>query len=226
MSFSTETNDAQAIVNWLLQEQGTLFNEDGTAKWANENGVAALEWIKKCIDTGVTPADAVNKTIEDIYTEFASGKYAMTIASAVRLGTSRANASFDGSTIQFAPLPGGTIIDGWFAGVYSGSANKELAGKFLELMYDNESDLLWINDGAQAPNRKSTVEMITIDDSNKYLNSMLDAFAAGWLPANDQAFVGWKLDLNRPIQAILTGETDYMKALSDAETIFNTNNNR
>ena len=31
---------------------------------------------------------------------------------------------------------------------------------------------------------------------------------------------------NRPIQAILTGETDYMKALSDAETIFNTNNNR
>ena len=67
---------------------------------------------------------------------------------------------------------------------------------------------------------------ITIDDSNKYLNSMLDAFAAGWLPANDQAFVGWKLDLNRPIQAILTGETDYMKALSDAETIFNTNNNR
>ena len=32
--------------------------------------------------------------------------------------------------------------------------------------------------------------------------------------------------VNRPIQAILTGETDYMKALSDAETIFNTNNNR
>lgn len=76
MSFSTESNDAQAIVNWLLQEQGTLFNEDGTAKWANESGVAALEWIKKCIDTGVTPADSVNKTIEDIYTEFASGKYA------------------------------------------------------------------------------------------------------------------------------------------------------
>ena len=105
MSFSTETNDAQAIVNWLLQEQGTLFNEDGTAKWANENGVAALEWIKKCIDTGVTPADAVNKTIEDIYTEFASGKYAMTIASAVRLGTSRANASFDGSTTSLPRCP-------------------------------------------------------------------------------------------------------------------------
>ena len=93
-------------------------------------------------------------------------------------------------------------------------------------MYDNESDLLWINDGAQAPNRKSTVEQIAIDDSNRYLNSMLEAFAEGWLPSNTQAFVGWKLDLNRPVQAILTGETDYMKALTDAENIFNTNNNR
>lgn len=149
----------------------------------------------------------------------------MTIASAVRLGTSRANASFDGSTIQFAPLPGGTIIDGWFAGVYSGSKNKELAGKFLELMYDNESDLLWINDGAQAPNRKSTVEQITIDDSNKYLNSMLEAFSDGWLPPHPGVR---RLEARPqpPVQAILTGETDYMKALSDAETIFNTNNNR
>ena len=47
MSFSTESNDAQAIVNWLLQEQGTLFNEDGTAKWANESGVAALECTQR-----------------------------------------------------------------------------------------------------------------------------------------------------------------------------------
>ena len=226
MSFSTETNDAQPIVNWLLETQGGLFNEDGTANWANENGVAALEWIKNCVDTGVTPADSVNKTIEDIYTEFDAGRYAMMIGSAVRLDAVRKNASFDGSTIQFAPLPGGTIIDGWFAGVYSGSANKELAGKFLELMYDNESDLLWINDGAQAPVRKSTVAQIEINDSNKFLNSMLEAFGEGWLPSNTQAFVGWKLDMNRPIQSILTGETDYMKALSDAEAIFNGNNNR
>ena len=28
-------------------------------------------------------------------------------------------------------------------------------------MYDNESDLLWINDGAQAPNRKSTAVSYT-----------------------------------------------------------------
>lgn len=226
MSFSTETNDAQPIVNWLLKYNGGLFNEDGTAAWANDAGVKAVEWIKNCVDTGVTPKDSVNKTIEDIYTEFAAGKYGMAVASAVRLSTLRKNASFDGSTIQFAPLPGGTVIDGWFAGVWSGSKNKAMAGKFLEKMYSKESDLLWINDGGQAPNRKSTVAAIVITDANKYLEAMLKAFSEGWLPSNAQAFVGWKLDLSRPLQSVLSGETDIMKALKEAEDIFNSNNNR
>jgi multiple sugar transport system substrate-binding protein len=226
MSFSTESNDAQAIINWLLQENGDLFNDDGTANWANDAGVAAIEWTQKCIDDGVTPSESVNTTIEDIYTEFAAGKYAMAIASAVRLANLRETASFDGSTIQFAPLPGATIIDGWFVGVWSGSPHKEEAGKFLEKMYSPESDLKWIELGGQAPNRKSTVESLEITDENKYMEAMLQAFGEGWLPSNTEAYVGWKLDLNYPIQSVLTDGTDPMKALQDAEKIFNTDNNR
>ncbi len=226
MSFSTETNDAQAIVNWLLQENGSLFNDDGTANWANDAGVKAIDWTTNCIKTGVTPAESVNTTIEDIYTEFAAGKYAMSIASAVRLSTLRQNASFDGSTIQFTPLPGGTIIDGWFVGVSSASKHKEEAGKFLEKMYSPESDLKWIELGGQAPLRKSTVASLEITDENKYMEAMLEAFNEGWLPSNTEAYVGWKLDLNYPIQSALTDGTDPMKALKDAETIFNTDNNR
>lgn len=226
MSFSTETNDAQAIVNRLLQENGTLFNDDGTANWANDAGVKAIDWTTNCINTGVTPAESVNTTIEDIYTEFAAGKYAMSIASAVRLSALRKSASFDGSTIQFAPLPGGTIIDGWFVGVWSGSKNKEEAGKFLEKMYSPESDLKWIELGGQAPLRKSTVASLEITNENKYMEAMLQAFSEGWLPSNTEAYIGWKLDLNYPIQSVLTDGTDPMNALKDAENIFNTDNNR
>ena len=226
MSFSTETNDAQCIVNWLLQENGDLFNKDGTANWANDGGVKGLEWTKKCVDAGITPSESVNTTIEDIYTEFAAGKYAMSVGSAVRLSTLRQNASFDGDTIQFAPLPGGTVIDGWFVGVWSGSKNKEEAGKFLEKMYSPESDLKWIEIGGQAPNRKSTVDKIEITDKNKYLQSMINAFAQGWLPANDKAYVGWKLDLNYPVQDVLTNNADPITALKDAESRFNSDNGR
>ena len=226
MSFSTETNDAQAIVNWLLQENGGLFNEDGTANWANDAGLKAIDWTINCINTGVTPAESVNTTIEDIYTEFAAGKYAMSIASAVRLSSLRQNASFDGSTIQFTPLPGGTIIDGWFVGVWSGSKHKEEAGKFLEKMYSPESDLKWIELGGQAPLRKSTVASLEITNENKFMESMLEAFNEGWLPSNTEAYVGWKLTLNYPIQSVMTDNTDPMQALKEAENIFNSDNNR
>lgn len=226
MSFSTETNDAQAIVNWLLQENGDLFNPDGTANWANEAGVTAVNWVKNCIDTGVTPTESINTTIEDIYTEFSAGKYAMSIASAVRLANLRSTASFDGNTIQFTSLPGGTIIDGWFVGVWSGSKHKEEAGKFLEKMYSPESDMKWIELGGQAPCRKSTVESLEITDENKYMAAMIEAFGEGWLPSNKEAFVGWKLDLNYPIQNVMTEGADPLAALKNAEEIFNTNNNR
>ncbi len=225
-SFATESNDAQAIVNYLLQENGDLFNEDGTANWANDAGVAAVKWTKERIDAGVTPKESVNTSIEDVYTEFAAGKYAMSIASGVRLAALRSSATFDGSTIQITPLPGKTIIDGWFAGVWSGSKNKEMAGKFLEKMYSPESDLKWVEIGGQAPLRKTTINNLKIDDSNKYLKVMITAFEQGWLPSNKKAFVGWKYDLNRPIQDVLTNNADPLKALKDAEKTFNSANKR
>lgn len=226
MSFATDSNDAQAIVNYLLQENGDLFNEDGTANWANDAGVAAVKWTIDRIDEGVTPKESVNTSIEDIYTEFAAGKYAMSIASGVRLAALRNSATFDGNTIQITPLPGNTIIDGWFAGVWSGSKNKEMAGKFLEKMYAPESDLKWVELGGQAPVRKSTVEKIEINDTNKFLQVMITAFGEGWLPSNKMAFVGWKYDLNRPIQDVLTNNADPLEALKDAENTFNSANKR
>lgn len=226
MSFATENNDTQAIINYLLQEQGDLFNEDGTANWANEAGVEGVNWTVQCIENGITPAESVNTDIETIYTEFASGKYAMSIASGVRLASLRESATFDGSTIQITPLPGGTIIDGWFAGVWSGSKNKELAGKFIEKMYSPEADRLWVEIGGQAPCRKSTIESLEITDSNRYLEVMINAFGEGWLPSNDKAYLGWKYDLNVPIADVLTEGTDPMVALQEAEENFNSENGR
>ena len=226
MSFATENNDTQAIINYLLQEQGDLFNEDGTANWANEAGVEGVNWTVQCIEKGITPAESVNTDIETIYTEFASGKYAMSIASGVRLASLRESATFDGSTIQITPLPGGTIIDGWFAGVWSGSKNKELAGKFIEKMYSPEADKLWVEIGGQAPCRKSTIESLEITDSNRYLEVMINAFGEGWLPSNDKAYLGWKYDLNVPIADVLTEGTDPMVALQEAEENFNSENGR
>lgn len=225
-SFATESNDPQLLINYIVDKQGSLFNEDGTANWANEVGLEALKWTTDCIEMGITPAECVNTSIEDIYTEYASGKYAMCIGSGVRLASVRDAAAFDGSTIQITTIPGNTIIDGWFAGVWSGSENKEMAGKFLEKMYSQESDLKWVELGGQAPCRKSTVEAIEITDSNRYLEVMINAFGEGWLPSNEIPFIGWKYDLNNAVQAVLVDGADPMTALEDCEARFNSANDR
>lgn len=225
-SFATESNDPQLLSNYLLEKNGTLFDKDGKADWANEVGEEGLNWVTQCIDLGVTPKECVNTSIEDMYTEFSTGKYAMCVGSGVRLESTRQTATFDGSTIQFAQSPGQPIIDGWFVGVSSKSENKEMAGKFLEKIYTPESDKEWIEVGGQAPLRKSTTESLKITDKNKYMEVMSKCFEEGWLPSNDMPYIGWKYDLNLPVQDVLTKNAKPMDALRSAEEKFDKANKR
>lgn len=227
-AFSTESADPQLIVNYIYDKQGHLFNEDGTADWSSDAGVEAMEWILKTVEDGVTPAEAVNTANEDSILEFEAGKYAMLLLGGVRMPNIRDAASFDSSTIQFAILPGGNNFDGWFAGVWSGSSNKELAGEFLEKMYSPESDKLWVTLGGQAPLRKSTLENMSdffAEEGNQYMKVMSDSFTNAIPLSNEYTVNGFKFDMNRAIQNAMTGE-DIKKSLEDAEAAFNTANGR
>lgn len=225
-SFSTQNADSQLIANYIINEQGSLFAEDGTANWANEVGVAAMEWTKQTVESGITPMESLNTSGEDNITEFEAGKYAMFPLGAVRVPTIKDAVSFDPDAVQIAEIPGGCVLDGWFVGVWSGSENKEMAGKFLEKMYTKESDKLWVELGGQAPVRKSTLEEIEIDESNAYLQVMVDAFANGWFVSNDMGYIGWKFDLNGAVQEMLGNGTEPMEALENAAANFNSANGR
>lgn len=224
--FSGAGSDSPLLANYIIDKQGDLFGADGTANWANDVGVEAMEWTASTIDLGITPAESVNTSGEDMLVEFQSGKYGMICCGAVRVPTVRDAASFEPNTVQIAEVPGGCVLDGWFVGVWSGSEHKQEAGKFLEKMYAPESDLKWVELGGQAPVRKSTLEKLTIDESNKYLEVMVEAFNNGWFVSNAQTYSGWKINLNECIQAVVGANTDPMDALKNAAEQFNTANNR
>lgn len=225
-AFSAVGSDSPLLANYFIDKQGNLFAEDGTANWANEIGVEGIDWIVNSIDSGITPAESVNTNGEDMLVEFQSGKYGMVVGGAVRVPTIRDAVSYEPETVQIAETPGGCILDGWFVGVWSGSEHKQEAGKFLEKMYSPESDKKWVELGGQAPVRKSTLESMTIDDSNKYLQVMVDAFEDGWFVSNEMTYSGWKTNLHECIQAVLGNNTDPMEALQTAEEQFNSSNNR
>ena len=81
-AFATEQADPPLIVQGILNEQPSLFAEDGTARWSTEAGIRALEMLRNMILVhGITPESAVTSSVEDMYQEFSAGKYAMIIAS-------------------------------------------------------------------------------------------------------------------------------------------------
>ncbi len=225
-SFTSGFSDSQLIANWLIYNQGSLFDENGRAMWANDVGVEGMNWTTYLIDAGATPEGCLNLGNEDIISEFGAGRYGMIPAGAVRVGSIKATSSFDPSAVKIASIPGGCVLDGWFVGIWSGSNNKEMAGKFLEKMYSPEADLLWVNIGEQAPVRTSTIDKITITEDNDYLLVMLDAFANGYFTPNDMSYSGWKTNLNEAVQRVVANGMDPLAALAQTADEFNKANGR
>jgi multiple sugar transport system substrate-binding protein len=236
-SFTTENSDAQILANMLLETQGSPFDSRGRANWANENGRRALQLTVDTIKSGITPESALTTTVDDVFLEFGAGKYAMMVGGAVRVPNVRQTASFDPNAVQLMLFPsfGGQknspgVMTGWSVGVWSGSSNKELAGKFVEAMISPESDKLWVQTGGQVPVRKSTSTALAswlADPSRIYLKVTSEGFVkAGWSQPTDTPVGGWKFDLNQAVQNVLVNGMAIDAALKATADQFNSRHSK
>lgn len=234
LGLSTEDVDAQLMTNMILSEQGTLFNEDGTANWANDVGVKALDTMCKFItEYGITPETAVSTTGEDLWVDFQAGKYAMMSGGAIRVNTVRQNCVYDPSAVQIMlwPTEDGEghapgVINGWCVGVWSGSQVKEEAGLFLEAMVSPEADKLWVELGGQPAMRQSTLENAKdYIAENEFLTVISEGFlTAGYPQPTDFSVSSWKNDLNNAAQKVLVDGMDTLEALEAVAQDFNMRN--
>lgn len=234
LGLSTEDVDAQLMTNMILSKQGTLFNEDGTANWANEVGVEALDTMCKFItEYGITPDTAVSTTGEDLWVDFQAGKYAMMSGGAIRVNTVRQNCVYDPDAVQIMlwPTEDGEghapgVINGWCVGVWSGSKVKEEAGLFLEAMVSPEADKLWVELGGQPAMRQSTLENAKdYIAENDFLTVISEGFlTAGWPQPTNFSVSSWKNDLNNAAQKVLVDGMDTLEALEAVAQDFNMRN--
>ena len=235
-AFNVDKVDPQIMTSLLLDAQGNLFTEEGKADWANAAGEEALQFQLDCITKyGITPEAAVNLTGEELFTEFAAGKYAIITGGAVRVPTVRADVPFDPSAVQLMLYPSKdgngnspSTINGWCVGVWSGSQVKEAAGKFVEAMMSPESDELWVTLGGQLAIRKSTMEKLGDfyqDPDNYYLTVVADGINnAGWPQPTSYPVSSWKNDLNRAAQMVMVDGKSIPDALASVAEDFNTRN--
>ncbi len=235
---TTVKSNPIVISNMLLKEYGTLFHEDGTANWANETGLKAVELLVAMMkEDGSLPMTCLTTNIDDLCTDFAAGKYAMITGPSVRIQTIKSNCVFDPETIGIMAypsdeegVPSPAAITGWCVGVWSGSSNKEAAGDFLEYMFRPESDQMWVSVGGQVPMRKSTIAAlgdVMQQPGNLYVAESADCLLnAAWANPTDYSVTAWRDDHAQVMQDVLVDGMDPMKALEKAEQTFNQRNGR
>lgn len=236
--FAATKSNPIVLSNMLLKEYGTLFHEDGTANWANETGVRAVELMCAMMEEdGSIPMTCITTNIDDLCTDFAAGKYAMVTGPSTRIQSLMTTCVFDPETIGIMAypsdeegVPSPAAITGWCCGVWSGSANKEIAGDFLEYMFSSESDQMWVSVGGQVPMRQSTIAALGEKMDDPSLAYVKDAakclLEAAWANPTDYTVTAWRDDHAQVIQDVVIEGMEPMEALEKAEKAFNERNGR
>ena len=228
--FSPDFPDPQMYVPLVLEQQGDIFNPDGTPAWATEAGVAAMtEMTSYVSDAGPTPPAAVNYSAEDLYEQFAAGRMAMITGASVRVSTMQQQVGVENVGFMLWPSSDGesnapSAALGWGVGVWSGSEVAASAGKFVDYMTGPEADALWVEVGGQIPMRQSTIEAMA-DFFSQPANEYVVAAANGithnsWVAPIAFPIGGYRQDLNQAAQDVVLNGVDPAKALEDAEADF------
>jgi multiple sugar transport system substrate-binding protein len=214
--------------NVMLEQQGNLFDDKGNPAWATPAGVKGLDLeLDLMRKYGVTPASAIGMEEDDAYDQFNAGRYAIIRGNTARLPG--AVAALGPGKVGYMRTPSFTEgryspaeIIGWSLAVWSGSKNKELAGKWLEFLVGREADRLWVTRAGMIPIRKSTVADnpdFFAKPENAYLKTAAEEMKSGWLsPLGVPG--GFNDELDRAAQDVFVHGTNPQAALKKAEDAF------
>ena len=223
--FGSDRPISNVFISSMAELQGGLFKADGTPDWNNENGVKsmqlAIDMVKKY---NITPEISVSYSQEDLIEGFCAGKYGVITAAASRYGACVANATFDPSVIMLSHFPswegsdfGKDILSGWCVGIWSGSKKQDAAAKFVDHLFNVDSEKIWIEVGGQPAMRTSTANAmadIFTKPGNEYLTAMTEAFGKyGYARPWEYVISGYDKLQNEAAQRILLENMDTAASL-------------
>lgn len=232
MPLSSERTEMGAMIHMMLEGIDPLIDATCQPDYANDGGVRALEGLAQFLqgDDPVTPSDSFVYNVDDVTEQFAAGRYAIAVASALRFTGTQAQAAFGGENMGILPwptfdadrYPGAMNVSGWWTTVWESSPNKEAAARFVEYMVSQDGINLWSRVGGQVPIRTSVLADPYFEEpANAHMQVVRDSWAHwSWIEptqCNTRTFQG---DLNLAAQAYIQDGVDPMRALQDAERRF------
>lgn len=232
-AFATSFADPQVLSARMMENQGTLFADDGAPEWTTPAAVEAMEFQASLIkDAKITPEDSVRLTAEDLYELFSAGQVAMINAASARVPVMQQQVGAENVGFMHYPSKDGAkpapgTLLGWSVGVWNGSKVKDAAGEFVAYLTTPEADQQWLLDAQQPPLYAATAEA-NADFLGKPENSFLKVVLEGsqqygWLPPTQFSTAGWRESLNDATQQVLLGNAVPAQALEKAAQSMKTN---
>ncbi|PYG87127.1 carbohydrate ABC transporter substrate-binding protein (CUT1 family) [Ruminiclostridium sufflavum DSM 19573] len=239
VGYSTDVTDPHGVLpTALFSQEGSIFTKDGKPNnWAGEAGKAALQFQIDLIDKyKVMPSSSVALTSEEVYNMFEAGQFAMISGGSIRMPTVKSLTSFDPNYVGFMAYPewnkgqGSSIANAyaWNTAVWSGSKNKEAAGKFLEYLVSPEADKMWVKEANQIPVLSSTFNSeadFINTPANNWMTKTKDIYSNSALVfSGAYGITGFALDLQNAMIYAYSDGMSVEDALKKAEKDFTDRN--
>lgn len=229
-AYSEQQPDPSPIIPRILGAGEQLFDAEGKANFANDAGIEAQDFFVSMINDGISPAQAANWTVDDLFEQFASDRVAMVQGSAVRVSGLQAKMGADKIGLALWPSESGDkhdpgVVLGWSVGIWSGSKVQESASKFMDYMVGEPGDAIWAEVGGQIPGSTMTVaalpEFFAKPENQFLIIGAQGIREAGWLTPVAFSVGGFRQELNKSIQGMLINKKDAKTALTEAQDAFN-----
>lgn len=159
--------------------EGLVFDEDGNVNITDQAYVDALNFMVENANADYTPADSLSTAATESQELFTNGKVAMQLnwshqypAAVEALGADK---------VGCAPMIGGSAGVGattgpWYECVMKNSANKEMALKYVEYMYDHNADYMDLT--LKIAGRTSVYEEAGQEAGNEHTTAVLETLGS------------------------------------------------
>lgn len=193
--------------------EGLVFDKDGNVNITDQAYVDALNFMKENADADYTPADSLSTASTESQELFTNEKTAMQLnwshqypAAVEALGADK---------VGCAPMIAGSAGIGattgpWYECVMKNSANKEMAQKYVEFMYDHNGDYMDLT--LKIAGRTSVYEESGKEAGNEHTTAVLETLGAAQSQARPMVTT-WA-----QIEEVLTGVVESCLGGTDAES--------
>ena len=179
--FGSGTDAVCSFLDFACQAgaEGLVFDKDGKVNITDQAYVDALNFMVENANADYTPADSLSTAATESQELFTNGKVAMQLnwshqypAAVEALGADK---------VGCAPMIGGSAGVGattgpWYECVMKNSANKEMAKKYVEYMYEHNGDYMGLT--LKIAGRTSVYEEAGKEAGNEHTTAVLETLGA------------------------------------------------